>query len=198
MQTILNAAVRAATASHRQAYLIMDLDDRDYIKSLFGNNADRILLFCVDINRLKNIAGRLNATFDPKYMLEYFAGTIDTVLAAQTAVIAARSLGIDSVIHHGLQIRDMDALYEKLNLPRTLCFPIMAVVLGYAKEEPAVKKGRLTGDGVVYRNVYHVDDEMLDRVEKEMRRMSDEDLPIVRSELSIEEALERTEVVTLV
>lgn len=164
MNAILDAAVRAATASHRQSYLIMDIDDREYIKKLFGNNGDRMLLFCVDTSRLKKIADRLNGTFDNKYMMEYFAGTIDTVLAAQTAVIAARSMGIDSVIHHALQIKDMDALYEKLQLPESLCFPVMAIVMGYAKKEPEIKKGRLTGEGVVFRNVYHMDDEMTDRI----------------------------------
>ena len=128
MKMILEASVRAATASHRQSYAIIDIDDREVIRSTFGNNGDRALLYCVDIDRLEQLARRLGVVFDNKGMVEYHSGIIDTILAAQTAVIAARSLGVDSVIHQSLQFKDMNAIYEQFNIPKHKCFPVMATI----------------------------------------------------------------------
>jgi hypothetical protein len=77
------------------------------------------------------------------------------VLAAQTAVIAARSLGVDSLLTNGIHRGDMERLWTLLDLPQTHCFPIIALVLGYPTEEPAVLKGRLDGAGVIHNEKYH-------------------------------------------
>lgn len=165
MQTILEASVRAATASHRQSYAIIDIDDRDVIHKTFGNSGDRALLYCIDIDRAEQLANRLGAVFENKGMMEYHSGIIDTVLAAQNAVVAARSLGIDSVIHHSLQVKDMDAFYEQFALPKHKVFPVLTIVLGYAQEEPAFQKGRLTAEGIVHHNTYKpFDEDALDRI----------------------------------
>ena len=50
---------------------------------------------------------------------------------------------------------DMGRLWKLLDLPPAHCFPVIALVLGYPKEEPAHLKGRLDGAGVVHEGKYH-------------------------------------------
>jgi len=40
-------------------------------------------------------------------------------------------------------------------LPPRHCFPLIAMVLGYPTEEPAFKKGRLDGPGIIHYEKYH-------------------------------------------
>ena len=80
-------------------------------------------------------------------MEAFVTGSTNTILAAQTAVIAAKSLGIDSLLTNGVHRGDMERLWEMLGLPRQYCFPLIALVLGYAAKEPAYQKGRLSGPG---------------------------------------------------
>ncbi|OHB57035.1 MAG: hypothetical protein A2173_09640 [Planctomycetes bacterium RBG_13_44_8b] len=84
----------------------------------------------------------------------YLAG-IDAVLATQTAAITARSLGIDYLITNGIHRGDMDRVWKLLDLPTKHCFPLIAMVLGYPTEEPAFKKGRLDGPGIIHYDKYH-------------------------------------------
>ena len=88
-------------------------------------------------------------------MMQFLTGIIDTSLAAQTAVIAAKSLGIDSLITNRVYHTDLRKTYELLNLPKKGCFPLIAVCLGYPAREPEHRKGRLEGPGVIHHGKYH-------------------------------------------
>ena len=47
-------------------------------------------------------------------------------------------------------------MYRLLDLPKEYCFPLIALVLGYPKAEPAHReKGRLCGPGVIHFGTYH-------------------------------------------
>jgi len=152
---ILEASVRAANASGRQSYAIIVLDDRGKMKELFGYQSSRALVFCVDYTRIMALAKHLGHEFDNDHILGFITGTMDTMLAAQTAVIAAKSLGIDSMVTNGLHRNSLDKVYEALNLPATSCFPLVTVVLGYPRQEPPYQKGRLDLDAVVHFGEYH-------------------------------------------
>jgi hypothetical protein len=90
---------------------------------------------------------------------------MDTMLAAQTAVIAAKSLGIDSMVTNGLHRNSLDKVYETLKLPATSCFPLATVVFGYPRQEPPYQKGRLDLDAVVHRGEYRaLAEAQLDRI----------------------------------
>jgi hypothetical protein len=80
---------------------------------------------------------------------------MNTMLAAQTAVIAARSVGVDSLLTNGVHRGDLERHWKLLDLPATHCFPLIAVVLGYADREPAYRTGRLDGLGVIHDGKYH-------------------------------------------
>ncbi|MBN1797054.1 MAG: nitroreductase family protein [Spirochaetales bacterium] len=165
LNQILKASMKTANASARQSYAIIVLDDRKEMRELFGYQGSRALVYCVDFNRIGQTADRLGHAYDSENIIGFITGTTDTILAAQTAVIAAASLGIDSLITNGLHRNSLDNVYKSLNLPQTSCFPLITVVLGYADEEPASQKGRLSPEFIVHYGKYKLpDNSALDRI----------------------------------
>jgi nitroreductase len=154
LTTIIEASVRAANASARQSYSIVIVDDPETMYELCGYRASRLLLFCVDFNRIGDLAAHLGCTYDEKELINFVTGTIDTMLAAQTAAIAAKSLGIETFFTNGVHRGDINRVYKILDLPEQDCFPLIALLLGYAAEEPEFQKGRLSGAGVVHHGRY--------------------------------------------
>ena len=158
LETILAASVRAANASARQSYSIVVLEDKDVIKEVCHYVGSKALVFCLDFTRLADIADRLGYEYGPdkeQAGIEWFIpAATDTALAAQTAAIAAKSLGIDSLFTNSILRGDISRVYQILDLPETNCFPLIALVLGYPDEEPAHQKGRLSGPGVIHRGKY--------------------------------------------
>jgi nitroreductase len=85
LTTILEASVRAANASGCQSYAIVVLDDRAKMKELFSYQGSRALIFCVDFTRIMALAKHLGHEFDNDHIIGFITGTMDTMLAAQTA-----------------------------------------------------------------------------------------------------------------
>jgi FMN reductase [NAD(P)H] len=165
LKQILEACIRTSNASARQSYSIIVLDDRDKMLDLFGYQGSRALIFCVDFTRIAATARFLGYPFDNNDILEFITGTMDTMLAAQTAVIAAKSLGIDSLITNGLHRNQLNKVYEILQLPETSCFPLITMVLGYPSQEPDCQKGRLDSEFIVHFGEYHhAPEEMLRQI----------------------------------
>ena len=155
LQTILQASVRAAGASNNQSYAIIVVRDRQMMKDLCGYQGGCLLLYCADYNRMKASAAALGYDYQPGTVVDFVTAGINTILAAQTAVIAARSLGVDSLLTNGVHRGDMERHWKLLDLPATHCFPLIALVLGYADREPAYRTGRLDGLGVIHEGKYH-------------------------------------------
>lgn len=159
LSQILEASVRSANASARQSYSIIVLEDRQRMKDLFSYQGSRALVYCVDFSRIEFLAKSLGHDFNETNIIGFITASMDTILAAQTAVIAAKSLGIDSLITNGLHRNSLEKVYQLLRLPEKSCFPLMTVVLGYPCSEPAYQKGRLSLDYVVHRGEYHTPSE---------------------------------------
>ncbi len=165
LSQILGHMTRAATASGRQSYSVVVIRDRPVMHRLFGYQGSVALLFCADHNRMVDLADRLGYVFDPRTLQDYVTAHSDTVLAAQTAVIAAKSLGIDSLITNAPHRKDPDLFYDVLDLPEKFCVPVMAVILGYPLKEPDHRRGRLNGKGVVHPGKYRsLSEDELDRM----------------------------------
>ena len=153
LETILHAATRAANASARQSYSIVVLEDRETMKTL-GYTGSKALVFCVDYNRIQDAADYLDHPFHSQEIVSFVTGFVDTVLAAQTAAIAAKSMGIDSLFTNCIHRVNLRDVYNLLNLPKKNCFPVIELVLGYPDREPAYQKGRLAGKGIVHYGRY--------------------------------------------
>jgi nitroreductase len=152
---ILEAAVRAANASARQSYAIIVVNDREMMSKLCGYSGARMLVFCVDFTRLIDTAKHLQHAYEVADVIALITGATDAILAAQTAAIAAKSLGIDSLFTNGIHRGDIRRVYDLLGLPDTWCFPLIGLVLGFPDKEPEYKKGRLCGPGVIHFERYH-------------------------------------------
>ncbi|NHJ03593.1 MAG: nitroreductase [Candidatus Heimdallarchaeota archaeon] len=153
LKIILNSCVRAANASGRQSYSIIVVDDKELLKQLFYG-ANKGLLFCVDYNRIIDTANYLGHSFTVDSSQAFITGSTDTILTAQTALIAAKSLGIDSLLTNSIHRAPSEKIYEIFNLPKKYCFPLVALCLGYTEEEPPYKKGRLANSGVIHFGKY--------------------------------------------
>jgi len=155
LETILQSSLRAANASNNQSYSIIVIKSRPMMKAVCGYQGGCALLYCADYTRMKASAGSLGYSYDPSTIQDFVTASTNAVVAAQTAVIAARSLGIDSLLTNGIHRGDMERLWRLLDLPQTHCVPIIALVLGYPAQEPAHLKGRLDGPGVIHQEKYH-------------------------------------------
>jgi nitroreductase len=155
LQQIIGASVRAPGASNLQCYSIIVVRDRAKMQQLCGYAGSRALVYCLDYNRLQAEASHLGHTYQPGGVDTLVIGCINTSLAVQNATLAARSLGVDYLITNGVHRGDMERVWKILGLPESLCFPLVAVVLGYPSAEPAHRRGRLSGPGVVHEDKYH-------------------------------------------
>jgi nitroreductase len=155
IRQIVQASVRAANASNMQSYSIVVVKDRQVMQQVCTYRGGCMLLYCVDFNRLKDSAEHLGYSYFPDTIGAFVIASINASLAVQTAVIAAKSLGIDSLITNGIHRGDMERVWKLLDLPQTYCFPLIAVVLGYPTTEPTHLRGRLDGPGVIHHEKYH-------------------------------------------
>ena len=112
---ILEAAVCAANASNRQSYALIAVDKA--VQAKLNWPGDRTVVFCVDFTRLARLAEAVGVPCSLDHFQPFLTGVIDTALVVQTAVIAAKSLGIDSRITNDAFLADRDAIYRELHLP---------------------------------------------------------------------------------
>ena len=132
VDTIITAGVRAANAYRSPS----------------------LLLYCADCTRLLDVARHLGHDLHADNLEAFVTSSTNVVLAAQTAAIAAKSPGIDSLCTNGIHRGDQERAWSILGLPQRACFPLMALLLGYAKTEPARRMGRLRGPGVAHYETY--------------------------------------------
>lgn len=150
VKAIIGASIRAANASNMQTYSIIVTRDAAKIQKLTGYRGSCLLLYCADHNRVIDVAKHLGYEFYADNIEAFITSSTNTILAAQTAVIAARSLGIDSLLTNGIHRGNMERIWDILELPQKSCFPLIALILGYPKAEPPYRKGRLGGPGVIH------------------------------------------------
>ncbi len=154
METILKAAVRAANSSSRQCYSIISLQDRQLMKEICMYSAPRALLFLADSTRLRDAANSLGYEFGTDTLEDLLTPIIDASLAAQNAIIAAKALGIDSMLTNAVLRGDPSRFKRLLDLPDEGCMPLFTVLFGYPKEEPAHQHGRYLGPGLLHNEGY--------------------------------------------
>jgi nitroreductase len=154
IELILKSSLRAANASNLQSYSIIIVKDRQKIKNISTYTGSCLFLYCVDYTRVKASAEFLGHPYLPDGIEAFITGSTGTILAVQSAVVAARSLGIDTLTTNGIHRGNMQRVWDILELPDTHCYPLIALVLGYATEEPSYQMGRLDGPGVVHYEKY--------------------------------------------
>jgi len=138
LETIIDACVRAANASNMQSYSIVVSREEAKIQKLTGYRGNCLLLYCADYNRLFDAARHLGHDFYADNIEAFITSSTNAILAAQTAVIAARSMGIDSLLTNGIHRGNTERLWDILELPQQGCFPLIALMLGYPRTSPLI------------------------------------------------------------
>jgi nitroreductase len=154
LEIIIESATKAANASARQSYSIVITRDKEKMLKLCGYKGSVLLLFCVDFNRIIDTGLEMGYNFIVPDRIGFITGLTDTAICAQTAAIAAKSLGIDSLFTNGMHRGNVNRVYEILNLPEKYCFPLIALILGYPDKEPEFQKTRLQGKGIIHLEKY--------------------------------------------
>ncbi len=180
IEAILQSSIRAANASNMQSYSIIVVKDRQKMKDVCTYQGSCMLLYCVDHTRMNASAEHLGYLYYTDNIGSFVTASINAAIAAQTAAIAAKSLGIDYLLTNGIHRGDMERIWKILDLPRTRCFPLIALVLGYPTKEPDHQKGRLDGAGVIHYEKYHkLTNEELDEI---TRKYDDDQLHLALNE----------------
>lgn len=147
LDQILDAAVCAPTSGGFQNYSIIKVTNKETKVKLaelcggqnFIGRAPVDLVFCMDFRREERIAESYKAVPNLEYTYEeLMMRGMDVAIAAQTACIAAESMGIGSVFI-GNVLNRQDEVSELLHLPEKVA-PVVLIPMGYPKYE-----GKLSG-----------------------------------------------------
>lgn len=160
LDIILKAAFRGSTTGNMQVYSIMvtrDIENKKKILPLHFNqqmvvNAPVVLTFNADFNRFNLWCEQRNAMPGYDNFLSFMTGTIDAVIAAQNATLAAEALGL-GVCYLGTTIYTADKLIKHFELPKGVV-PITTLVIGYPDENPDLVD-RLPVKGIVHYEKYN-------------------------------------------
>jgi FMN reductase (NADPH) len=160
LEALFQVAIQTATSSFFQQRTIIRVKDPAIRQALaaasgqpyVGGDRGELLVFVVDLYR--NAKLREEAGADANLLEStslFLQGVEDTMIAAQSVVVAAESLGLGTV-YLGSITRDPKRVIEALELPlRT--FPIVAVLVGHPAQEPALKP-RLPRDVAIAVDTY--------------------------------------------
>ncbi len=159
LNRVLKGGIRASTTGNMQVYSIIITKDQDKRNELcklhFGQKmveeAPVLLTFCADFNRFNKWCKQRNA--EPGYdnFLSFFTASIDALLVAQNACVAAEAEGL-GICYLGTTTYQADKLIEFFDLPAGVV-PVTTVVVGYPDENPE-QADRLPIDGVIHHEKY--------------------------------------------
>lgn len=170
-RAILAATLRAPTAGNLMMYSIIDITDQA-IKDALAESCDHqpfiatapmLWLFVADYQRwwdtwrvsnTDKICQQRGITPRPLQEGDLLLAAVDTVIAAQTAVIAAESLGVGSC-YIGDILEKYEFHRDLFNLP-DYALPIALICFGYAtpEQQARVQTSRFDQRFVVFENCY--------------------------------------------
>lgn len=162
VELLVAAAQSAASSSNLQPWSVVAVEDpakKAALAALAGDHkhivqAPLFLLWLVDLQRLESIGRDRGTPTDGLAFLETFLlGAVDTTIAAQSAVVAAESLGLGTVYTGGIRNKPAEVA-AVLNLPANV-FALFGLVVGYPDPAaPASVKPRLPQEAVLFRETY--------------------------------------------
>lgn len=149
---IKTSIIKTANASNRQTYSVIILDCVQ--ANSLGLPGDKILLFCIDFYRLHRCANLLGCNFNSGYIMQFITALIDISMLAQSSILVANSLGIDTLITNEVYHNKFERIFQELKIPSKYVFPMMAVCLGYSEVENRKQKGRIDLNHTFHENTY--------------------------------------------
>ncbi len=162
LEVLIAAAQSASTSSNLQVWSVVAVRDPERKSRLaelagkqqFIRDAPLMLVWLADLNRIEQIAADRQTQVEATHYTEAFIlGVVDATLAAQTAFVAAESLGLGAV-YVGAVRNLPEQIAAELNLPRHV-FAVFGMAVGYP--DPAKETGikpRLPRDIVLHNEQY--------------------------------------------
>ncbi len=183
---ILHATLRAPTAGNMMLYSIIEIENQKLKDQLavtcdnqpFIARAPWVLLFLADYQRwwdyyqycqVKEYCEEKGLAYRPPQAGDMLLAVCDALIAAQTAVIAAESLGIGSC-YIGDILENYETHCQLLSLPE-YTVPITMLCFGYSEvsEVPSGKTPRFDPEYIVFKDQYkRLEDEDLSRMYQPM------------------------------
>jgi nitroreductase len=160
VEIIVEHSLRTANSDNLTDYSVVVVTDPDVLNTISGGESGgralTCLVYAIDYTRIVKCAHALGYDkFQPsKRLYNFFIALYDVCAAAQTAVITAKSMGIDSLITNFTHRYNPDSIMELLNMPKEYCFPVIQVVLGYSDKDPSITTGRLSKNHVIHFDKY--------------------------------------------
>ena len=121
---------------------VTDAAKRARLAELCGNQehiaqAPVFLAWCADLARLDRACELRGYTQVTGYVENFLVAAVDAAIAAQTAALAAESLGL-GICYIGSIRNNTQAVIDLLELPR-LVFPVTGMTLGWPAAEPPMR-----------------------------------------------------------
>lgn len=162
LELLIAAAQSASTSSNLQVWSVVAVRDparKARIADLAGDqqfirDAPLMLVWLADLNRIDQIAADRQTQVEATHYTEAFIlGVVDATLAAQTAFVAAESIGLGAV-YVGAVRNHPEKIAAALNLPPHV-FAVFGMAVGYP--DPARETGikpRLPQEVVLHHEQY--------------------------------------------
>jgi nitroreductase len=162
LELLIAAAQSASTSSNLQFWSVVAVQEQERKSRLaelagqqqFIRDAPLLLVWLADMSRINRLAAERQAQVDgTHYVEEFIVGVVDAALAAQSALIAAESLGLGGV-YIGAMRNLPEQIAAELALPPHT-FAVFGMSVGYP--DPARETGikpRLPQSVVLHREQY--------------------------------------------
>ena len=144
VETVVAAAQRSSTSSNLQmwtAVAVTAAAARARLAELTGHKhagrAPVVLVWCADLRRLDRVCALRGYRQVTEYVENLLLAALDAVIAAQTAALAAESLGL-GICYLGSIRNQPRKVIDLLELP-LLVFPIVGMTLGWPEARPPIR-----------------------------------------------------------
>ncbi|MES2962651.1 MAG: nitroreductase family protein [Bdellovibrionota bacterium] len=159
LKRILEAATRSSSSGNMQAYSVIVTSDpsirAEMLKAHFDQRmvveAPLFLTFCADFHRMREWLVLREAPMNFDNFMSFMIAAIDSILAAQTASLAAEAEGL-GICFLGTTLASCGDLAKILQCPSHVV-PVVGFCMGYADESPA-PRDRLPLESLVHRERY--------------------------------------------
>lgn len=162
LELLIAAAQSASTSSNLQLWSVVAVQEpghKAHLATLAGDqqfirDAPLLLVWLADLARLDAIAAERQQTVEgTQYLEEFIVGVVDAALAAQSALIAAESLGLGAV-YIGAMRNLPEQVAAALRLPPHV-FAVFGMAVGWPDPARATDiKPRLPQGVVLHRETY--------------------------------------------
>jgi FMN reductase (NADPH) len=158
IETVVHAAQQASTTSNLQLVSVVVVTEaamRGRLAEICGQahvaRAPVVLMWCADLRRLDRACELRGHTQVTNYVENFLMCAVDVGIAAQSAALAAESLGL-GICYLGSIRNDTQKVIDLLTLPH-LVFPVVGMTLGWPAAPPVVRP-RLPTTAILYRERY--------------------------------------------